>query len=177
MRKPTKVGASGSGAKPVQRTTAQVNRESKRYKELVKTIKGLESKKKEMAAELDIQQEEEEAAEETAAVSHVSQVRQNMVVKGVVQKSTKLGPHAKEDPKYDSAKESSKGSDMPGLAGDSGMEGGDAMDIDDNDESSGGGNGGQPTKVWVSVSCQEQLTETTFVVNKKAKARRHEGQD
>ena len=130
-----------------------------------------------MAAELDIQQEEEEAAEETAAVSHVSQVRQNMAVKGVAQKSTELGPHAEEDPKYDSAEESSEGSDMPGLAGDSGMEGGDAMDVDDDDESSGGGNGGRPTKVWVLVSCHEQLNDTMFVANKKAKVRRHEGRD
>ena len=60
----------------------------------------------------------------------------------VAQKTTKLGPHAKEDPKHDSAEEFSKGSDMPGHAGDSGTEGGDAMDIDDDDESSGGGNGG-----------------------------------
>ena len=102
-----------------------------------------------MATELDIQQEEEEAAEETAAVSHVSQVRQNMVVKGVAQKTTELGPHAEEDPKYDSTEESSEGSDKPGPAGDSGTEGGDAMDVDDDDESSGGGNGGRRTTVWV----------------------------
>jgi hypothetical protein len=163
LRKPAKSGAPSGEAKQVRRTAAQVNRESERREVLVKKIQELESKKKEMAAELDIQQEEEEAAEETAAVTHVSQVRQNMAAKKVVCRPIEPGP----DPEDEN--EESEAFDMTGP--DSVAEGGDAMNVDDDDENAEG----QPNKVFIMISYHEQGTETRFVANEKAQARRHKG--
>ncbi|KIM40549.1 hypothetical protein M413DRAFT_11439 [Hebeloma cylindrosporum] len=135
LRKPVKSGALAGGIKKVRRTTAQVDKESAKYDELVKQIQELEAKKMRMAAQFDIQQEEEEAAEEAAVVTHASQVRKNMAVKKVVRKQI--------EPEYDAEDEDEEFFDMMNADGtQSEIEGG-RMDINSDVEDGGRE---QPTK-------------------------------
>ncbi|KIM38197.1 hypothetical protein M413DRAFT_30330 [Hebeloma cylindrosporum] len=135
LRKPVKSGAPAGGVKKIRRTTAQVDKESARYEKLVKQIKELEAKKLRMAAEFDIHQEEEEAAEEATVVTHASQLRKNMAIKKVVRKQI--------EHEHDPEDEDEEIFDMTNADGTLSEIEGARMDTDSDDEDEGNG---QPTK-------------------------------